>query len=65
MKVPKYRRSTWILVAMVVYVTCTAIYLLPHNLMETSGQKWLAVLFCYIIVIILWRFLRRKENLHR
>lgn len=62
MKLKKYRRSTWISVAMFVYVTCTALYLLPHNIMETSKEKWFSVILSYLIVLILWRILRRKEN---
>lgn len=65
MKLKKYRRSTWIVLALLVYITATAIYVLPHNLMETSVEKLLTLLFSYVIAFLLWVVLRKKENKHR
>jgi uncharacterized membrane protein YdjX (TVP38/TMEM64 family) len=61
----KWRRSTWILLSMLFYVTATAIYLLPHNLVETSKEKLITVFVSYIIVVLLWFVLRKKENSQR
>lgn len=61
----KYRRSTWIFIAMLVYVTGTAIYVLPHNLIETSFEKTITLFVSYVISFLLWLLLRRKENIHR
>ena len=61
----KWRRSTWIMLALLIYVTATAIYLLPHNLLETSKEKLFTLIASYIIVILLWLVLRRKENIAR
>jgi hypothetical protein len=58
----KWRRSTWLTLALLIYVTATAIYVLPHNLMETSKEKLFTLIASYIIVILLWIILRHKEN---
>jgi uncharacterized membrane protein YfhO len=65
MQLKKLRRSTWIVMALLVYITVTAIYILPHNLMETSREKFCTLLFSYIIAFLLWVVLRKKENRHR
>jgi cytosine/uracil/thiamine/allantoin permease len=64
MKLKKYRRSTWIVLALLVYITATAIYVLPHNLMETSMEKLCTLFFSYVIAFLLWIVLRKKENKH-
>jgi uncharacterized membrane protein len=61
----KYRRSTWITVALLIYVTATAIYLLPHNLMETSKERIYTLIASYVIVVLLCLILRKKENAHK
>lgn len=65
MKIKKCRRSTWIVAALLIYITATAIYILPHNLIETSVEKICTLLFSYIIAFILWMVLRKKENKHK
>lgn len=65
MKIKKWRRSTWIVAALLIYITVTAIYILPHNLIETSVEKICTLLFSYIIAFILWIVLRKKENKHK
>lgn len=60
----KLRRSTWIMIALLVYVSATAVYVLPHNLLETSKEKLFTLIASYIIVIILGIVLRKKENRH-
>ncbi len=65
MKMKKYRRSTWIVAALLIYITATAIYILPHNLIETSVEKICTLFFSYIIAFILWIVLRKKENKHK
>ncbi|NLI35876.1 MAG: hypothetical protein GX416_05115 [Bacteroidales bacterium] len=61
----KCRRSTWIVAALLIYITVTAIYILPHNLIETSVEKICTLFFSYIIAFILWVVLRKKENKHK
>lgn len=65
MKMKKCRRSTWIVAALLIYITVTAIYILPHNLIETSVEKICTLFFSYIIAFILWVVLRKKENKHK
>jgi len=65
MKIKKCRRSTWIVAALLIYITVTAIYILPHNLIETSVEKICTLFFSYIIAFILWVVLRKKENKHK
>ncbi len=65
MKIKRCRRSTWIVVALIIYITVTAIYILPHNLIETSLEKIGTLFFSYVIAFILWIVLRKKENKHK
>lgn len=64
MKIKKYRRSTWIVTALLIYITATAVYILPHNLMETSLEKLCTLLASYVIAFLLWAVLRKKESRH-
>ena len=61
----KFRKSTWLALALVAYITIMAIYFLPRNNEMDTIQKWLTLLAGYLIVLLLWFVMRKKENMKR
>lgn len=59
----KYKRSSWLTIVLLVYVTAMAIYFLPRNTQTGNTEKYLTVAASYVIVALLWFVLRRKERL--
>lgn len=59
----KVKKSTWLILALVVYVSGMGIYFLPKNTEMSSTEKILTMAFAYLIVGALWYFTRRKEKL--
>ncbi|BEG99524.1 hypothetical protein [Bacteroides sedimenti] len=59
----KHKKSTWLCLALFVYVTVTAIYLVPRNTSISDLEKILTVGISYVVVFLLWLILRRKEKL--
>jgi len=59
----KIKKSTWLCVALFIYVTAMAIYLVPRNTQVSNMEKYATVGFSYVIVLILWLVLRKKEKL--
>lgn len=59
----KFKKSTWLCVALFIYVTAMAIYLVPRNTQVSDTEKYVTVGFSYVIVLILWFVLRKKEKL--
>lgn len=59
----KYRKSTWMPLALFVYTTGMAIYFLPRNTEISSTEKWLTFGASYVIIGLLWYVLRKKEQL--
>lgn len=58
----KYRKSTWMPVALLVYVTAMAVYFLPRNTEIGDTEKYLTVGLSYVIIALLWLVLRQKEK---
>lgn len=58
----KYRKSTWLPVALLVYVTAMAVYFLPRNTEISDMEKYVTVGFSYVIIALLWIVLRQKEK---
>lgn len=58
----KYRKSIWLPVALLVYVTAMAVYFLPRNTEISDTEKYLTVGLSYVIVALLWFVLRQKEK---
>lgn len=50
---------------MLVYVSVTAAYFLPRNSEISNTEKYITVAASYIIVLVLWLVLRKKEDLQR
>jgi len=61
----KMKKSTWITLALLIYVTVTAILLLPRNTETSVTEKYVTVIAGYVIVVVLWFVLRKKEQLQQ
>lgn len=61
----KVRKSTWLSLALFAYMTIMALYFLPKNTEIDTTRKWLTVLAGYLIVLVLWLVMRKKENMRR
>lgn len=61
----KFKKSTSITIALLIYVSATAAYFLPRNGAISSTEKYITVGVSYLIVIILWLVLRKKEQLQQ
>lgn len=58
----KLKKSTWLTLALFLYVTAMAIYFLPRNTSIGDTEKYVSVTASYIIVALLWVVLRMKEK---
>ena len=61
----KLKKSTWLTVALLIYVSATAAYFLPRNTEISNTEKYVTVIASYVIVLALWLVLRKKEELQR
>lgn len=61
----KIKKSTGLTVALLIYVTSTAAYFLPRNTEISLTEKYVTVAASYVIVLVLWLVLRKKEALQR
>jgi Ca2+/Na+ antiporter len=59
----KYRKSTWLCGALLIYVTAMAIYLVPRNHNISELERYVTVATSYVVVLLLWLVLRKKEKL--
>lgn len=59
----KIRKSTKVAVAFLVYISATAAYLLPRNTEIDRTEKYLTVAGAYVVVLLLWWVLRKKEDM--
>ena len=48
---------------LLIYTTGMAIYFLPRNTEISDTEKWLTIGAAYLIVVLLWWVLRKKEKL--
>ena len=58
----KFRKSTWMPLALLVYTTAMAIYFLPKNTEISEMEKWVTFGASYLIIGLLWYVLRLKEK---
>ena len=58
----KFRKSTWMPLALLVYTTVMAVYFLPKNSEISDTEKWLTFGASYGIIALLWYVLRLKER---
>lgn len=61
----KIRKSTGLTLALLIYVSATAAYFLPRNSEISSAEKYITVVASYVIVLLLWLVLRKKEKLQQ
>lgn len=59
----KIKKSTGLSLALLIYVTAMAIYFLPRNTEISTTEKWLTIGGAYLIVLLLWLVLRKKEKM--
>lgn len=59
----KIRKSTKVAVAFLVYISATAAYLLPRNAEIDRTEKYLTIAGAYVVVLLLWWVLRKKEDM--
>ena len=58
----KFKKSTWLPLALLIYTTAMAAYLLPKNSEISDTEKWLTFGASYGIIALLWYVLRLKER---
>ena len=58
----KWRKSTWMPLALLVYTTVMAAYFLPENSEISDTEKWITFGASYVIIGLLWYVLRLKER---
>ena len=58
----KFRKSTWMPLALLVYTTAMAVYFLPKNSEVSETEKWVTFGASYGIIALLWYVLRLKER---
>ena len=61
----KIRKSTGVALAFLIYVSVTAAYLLPRNTEVSLTEKIITVVVSYVIVLLLWLVLRKKEQMRQ
>ncbi len=61
----KIKKSTGLTVALLIYVSATAAYFLPRNTEISDTEKYVTVAASYVIVLVLWLVLRKKEALQQ
>lgn len=61
----KLKKSTGLTLALLIYVSATAAYFLPRNTEISNTEKYVTVAVSYVIVLVLWLVLRKKEELQR
>ena len=61
----KVKKSTWVTVALLIYVSVTAAYLLPRNNEVSDTEKYLTLAASYVIVLVLWLVRRKKEQMQQ
>ena len=58
----KFKKSTWMPLALLVYTTAMALYFLPKNSEISNTEKWVTFGASYVIIGVLWYVLRLKEQ---
>ncbi|MBQ8225343.1 MAG: hypothetical protein IJZ86_08350 [Bacteroides sp.] len=61
----RIKKSTALPLALLIYISATAAYLLPRNTELSTTEKWVTIGVAYLIVLVLWLLLRKKESMAR
>lgn len=59
----RIKKSTALSLVLLVYVSAMAIYFLPRNTEISATEKYITLAASYVIVLLLWLVLRKKEQL--
>ena len=59
----KYKKSVLLPLILFVYTTVMAVYFLPRNTEVGNTEKWCTLVASYVIILLLWYVLRKKEEL--
>lgn len=62
-RMKKIKKSTGVALAFLIYVSVTAVYLLPRNTEVSLTEKIITVAVSYVIIFLLWLVLRKKEQM--
>ena len=57
----KYKKSTWLPVALFIYTTIMAVYFIPRNTEIGNAEKYVTIGVSYLIAL-LWIVLRKQEK---
>ena len=58
----KFKKSTWMPLALLIYTTAMAAYFLPKNSEISTPEKWVTFGASNVIIGVLWYVLRLKER---
>ena len=61
----KYKKSTWLPVALFIYTTIMAVYFIPRNTEIGNAEKYVTIGVSYLIIALLWIVLRKQERTGR
>ena len=61
----KLKKSSALSLALLIYITATAAYFLLRNTEISVTEKYLTVVASYVIVLLLWLVLRKKERMKK
>lgn len=61
----KLKKSTLVTLALFIYVSAMAAYLLPRNSEISDTEKFFTVAASYVIVLALWFVLKKKERMQQ
>ena len=61
----KIKKSTGVTLALLIYVSVTAAYLLPRNTEVSDTEKYVTLAVSYVIVFAFWLVLRKKEKMQQ
>lgn len=59
----KYKKSVLLPLILFIYTTAMAVYFLPRNTQVGDVEKWCTLGGSYLIILLLWYVLRKKEQL--
>ena len=59
----KVKKPVRLTLALFIYVTAMAVYFLPRNTEIGSTEKYVILGVSYVIVLVLWFVLRKKEEM--
>ena len=58
-----YKKHKLIVGLLFVYMTGMFLYFFPRNNEMSNGEKWAVVAFSYLLLVILWFVLKKRDRL--